>query len=321
MRVFCALLITFLAAKVIAQQPVPRAMNGIAAIVDDAIITRQEVNEYIGSSEEVLRRTFARQPDELERRLSRIREDGTEQLIERQLILHEYKTAGYNYPESIIEDRIQDRVKQQYRDRIALMESLRAMGITAETYHKQQREEILIIAMRQLKIPRDSLLISPQKIQDYYEQHQTNWIVGEEVKVRMIMLNKPPGDNGGVKQLAEEILGKIKEGASFSEMAKIHSDGIYKASGGERGWVERDSDRKELSDVAFSLKPGEHSGVIDLPEACWLMLVEDRRAARTRPLAEVREQIERQLRVEEGIRQERKWLKRLREKSFVRYYT
>lgn len=295
-------------------------MNGIAAIVNESIITRQEVSEYIGSSEEVLRRTFARDPDELERRLSKMREDGTEQLIERQLILHEYKTAGYNYPESIIEDRIQDRIKQRYRDRVTLMQGLREMGITAETFHQQQREEILIIAMRQLKTPHDTL-ISPQKIRDYYEQRQTNWMVGEEVKLRMIVLNKPPGDTGAVKQLAEEILRKIKEGASFAEMAKIHSDGPYKAAGGERGWVERESDRKELSDVAFALKPGEHSGVIELPDSCWLMLVEDRRPARAKPLPEVRDQIERQLRIEETIRQERKWLKRLREKSFVRYYT
>lgn len=320
MRVFCALLITFLGGNIFAQQPVPRAMNGIAALVNESIITRQEVNEYIGASEEVLRRTFARDPDELERRLSKMREDGTEQLIERQLILHEYKTAGYNYPESIIEDRIQDRVKQRYRDRVTLMQGLREMGITSETFHKQQREEILIIAMRQLKTPHDTL-ISPQKIRDYYERHQTNWMVGEEVKLRMIVLNKPPGDTGAVRQLADEILRKINEGAAFAEMAKIHSDGPYKAAGGERGWVERDSDRKELSDVAFALKPGEHSGVIDLPDSCWLMLVEDRRAARAKSLTEVRDQIERQLRIEESIRQERKWLKRLREKSFVRYYT
>jgi len=296
-------------------------MNGIAAIVDDAIITRQEVTEYIGSSEEVLRRTFARDPDTLSQRLAKLREDGTEQLVERQLILHEYKTAGYNYPESIIEDRIQDRIKQRYRDRATLMQGLREMGITAETFHQQQREEILITAMRQLKTPHDSLLISPQKIQDYYNRHQTNWLVGEQVKLRMIVLNKPPGDSGAVKQLAEEILRKINEGASFTEMAKIHSDGPYKASGGDRGCVERDSDRKELSDVAFSLKPGEHSGVIDLPDSCWLMLVEDRRAAHSKPLTEVRDQIERQLRIEESIRQEQKWIKRLREKSFVRYYT
>ncbi|HTD65695.1 MAG TPA: peptidyl-prolyl cis-trans isomerase [Candidatus Limnocylindria bacterium] len=306
-------------AQATAQTTPLRAINGIAAIVNEAIITRQEVNDFIGPSEIVLRRTFSREPEALDQKLGKLREDGTEQLVERQLILSEYKAAGYNYPETIIEDRIQDRIKQRYRDRVTLMQGLREMGITYEAFRKQQRDEILIIAMRQLKTPQD-IIISPQKILNYYERHQTNFMVGEEVKLRMIVLNKPPGDTGGVKQLAEEILRKINEGAPFAEMAKIHSDGPYKAASGERGWVQRDSDRKELSDVAFSLKASEHSGVIDLPDSCWLVQVEDRRAARVRPLSEVREQIERVLRIEESARQETKWVKRLREKSFVRYY-
>ena len=131
--------------------------------------------------------------------------------------------------------------------------------------------------MRQAKMPQD-FLISPQKILDYYEQHKTNYSVGEEVKLRLIVLNKPPGDTGAVKQLAEEILRKISEGASFAEMAKIHSDAPQRKAGGDSGWFEREGIRKELSDVAFSLKPGQRSGVIDLPDSCWLMQVEERRA-------------------------------------------
>ena len=50
------------------------------------------------------------------------------------------------------------------------------------------------------------------------------------------------------------------------------------------------------------------------------MQVEDRRIAHMRPLSEVRDQIERELRIHEAERQEQKWVKRLREKSFVRYY-
>ncbi len=324
MKVFCFLISASLFAgssfaQAPDQAPPLRAINGIAAIVNEAIITRQEVNDFIGPSELVLRRTYSREPEALDQKLGKLREDGTEQLVERQLILSEYKTAGYNYPETIIEDRIQDRIKQRYRDRVTLMQGLREMGITYETFRKQQRDEILVIAMRQLKTPQD-VIISPQKILNFYEQNQTNFMVGEEVKLRMIVLNKPPADNGGVKQLAEEILRKINEGAPFAEMAKIHSDGPYKAAGGDRGWVQRDADRKELSDAAFALKPGEHSGVIDLPDSCWLVKVEDRRPARVRPLAEVRDQIERTLRIEESARQERKWVKRLREKSFVRYY-
>ena len=161
---------------------------------------------------------------------------------------------------------------------------------------------------------------SPQKIRDYYNHRQTNFAVGDAVKLRLIVLNKPPSDKGERRQLAEEILRKINEGASFAEMARIHSDSPTKKDGGDSGWAERDTIQKALSDVAFALKAGEHSGVVDLPDACWLVQVEERRPAQTRPLSEVRDVIERELRIEEAERQEQKWIKRLKEKSFVRYY-
>jgi peptidyl-prolyl cis-trans isomerase SurA len=315
MKLFC-----FLAAGLLlgGEAFAQASINGIAVIVNDAIITRQEVNEYIRPAAQTLVSTI-RDREAMEQRLSKLYEAGTEDLVKRQLILHDYKTAGYNYPETIIEDRIEERIKAQYRDRAQLMQDLHARLTTFENFRKQQREEILIVAMRQAKLPQD-FLISPQKILNYYQQHQTNYSVGEEVRLRIIVLNKPANDSGGVKQRAEEILGKIKEGAAFAEMARSYSESPQARDGGDSGWATRDQIRKELADVAFSLKAGERSGVIDLPDSVWLLQVEDRRAARVRPLAEVRDQIERELRIRESERQEEKWVKRLKEKSFVRYY-
>jgi parvulin-like peptidyl-prolyl isomerase len=317
MKLFCLLAAALLLAPNLFAQGRTN-VNGIAVIVDDAIITRQEVNDYIGQAAKLML-TTVRDPESREQKLSKLYENGTDDLVKRQLILHEYKTAGYNYPESIINDRIEERIKTRWRDQAQLRLDLRERGQTYETFRKQERDEILIVAMRQLKMPQD-VLISPQKIRDYYEHHKTNYAVGDEVKLRLIVLNKPPADSGAVKQLAEEILRKISEGASFADMAKIHSDAPQRSVGGDSGWFEREGIRKELSEIAFSLTPGQRGGVIDLPDSCWLMQVEDRRTAHMRPLSEVRDQIERELRILEAERQEQKWVKRLREKSFVRYY-
>ena len=239
--------------------------------------------------------------------------------MKRQLILNDYKTAGYNYPETIIEDRIEERIKTQYRDRAQLMQDLHARLTTYENFRKQQREEILIVAMRQAKLPQD-FIISPQKILNFYRENQTNYLVGEEVHLRMIVLNKPATDTGGAKERAADILRKINEGAPFADLAKSYSESSQAKNGGDAGWYQRDGLRKELSDAAFALQAGQRTGVIDLPDSVWLLQVEERRAARSRPLAEVRDQIERELRVRESERQEEKWVKRLKEKSFVRYY-
>ena len=57
--------------------------------------------------------------------------------------------------------------------------------------------------------------------------------------------------------------------------------------------MERSVLREDLAAVAFSLKAGERSGVIEKPDGCYLMLVEDVKAAHVKTLAEVREEVER----------------------------
>jgi parvulin-like peptidyl-prolyl isomerase len=166
------------------------------------------------------------------------------------------------------------------------------------------------------------ILISPLKIQEYYNDHQDAYKLGDQVKLRMIVVgqgaDKPAG---AAKQLAEEVLAKINAGTSFAQMAKeINSSESQRAEGGSRGWVDRSELRAELDRVAFSLKPGEHSGVIDLPEASYLLHVEDVRPAHVKSLPEVRDEVERALKAQESLRLYRKWINRLEKKTFIVYY-
>ncbi len=78
--------------------------------------------------------------------------------------------------------------------------------------------------------------------------------------------------------------------------------------------------RKELAETAFTLPVGKLSDVIETPDACYLMLVEDKRAEHFKPLSEVREEIERTMLTQERTRLEQQWIDKLRKKTFVRYF-
>jgi parvulin-like peptidyl-prolyl isomerase len=320
--VVCLILSLLLAAALGATttEPKPRLANAIAVIVDDAVITYADVEMFIAPAVDVLLRQYGNNPKVLEEKLMAVRRDGTEQLVERQLILADWTKSGFQLPDSVVEDEINDRVRLRYGDRLTLTKTLQAQDTTWEAFRKQVREDIIVGALRARNTGSSAIIISPAKIEAYYGAHQDQFKMEPQVKLRMIVVNEKPDNPGGAKKLLEEARGRIQEGASFAEMATIYSEGSQRGEGGSWGWVERGVLRDDLADAAFKLKAGEMSEVIVTPAACYLMLVEEVKSQHVRPLAEVRDEIERTLIGEERARLQKKYVDKLRAQSFVRYF-
>jgi len=191
--------------------------------------------------------------------------------------------------------------------------------MTVEEYRKQVREQYIVTALRQKNVSQE-IFISPYKVETYYQTHQNDFKMEDEVKLRMIVLNKTSDDDTNTVQRAKEILAEIKAGAKFQDMASVYSDGSQKSQGGDWGWVERSVLRKDLAEVAFALKPGQVSGVIDTPQSVYLMLVEQTKPAQVKPLSEVQDDIEKTLRTQEQSRRETQWIDSLKKKTFIRYF-
>jgi peptidyl-prolyl cis-trans isomerase SurA len=294
--------------------------DGIKAIVHDAIITYQDVEESTAPVADELRREYRRQPETLQKKLGEALEENLEVLLQRQLILHEYETGSYNpLPQSIIDEFVQQRIRDRYGDRATLTKTLQAQGSNFEKFRQQVRDQFIIEQMRYANISRD-IIVSPHRIEVYYLEHTNDFKVEEQVKLRMIVLNKPVGDTNQTHELAEEVLAKLDEGAAFAELASVYSQGSQRRQGGDWGWVEKSVLRKELAEAAFSLKAGERSGVLDTQEACYLMLVEARRPEHIKPLSEARDEIERILSSQRRDQLQKQWIERLKKKTFVRYF-
>jgi len=301
----------------------PRLLNSLVVIVDQEIITLKDVLQYIAPAVEVITRTYAGQPEVLRQKLQEAERDGIEQLVERKLILHEFERAGYNLPESLIEDRVKERLRERFGgDRAAMTRTLQSQGMTYEAFRRRLREDIIIGAMRARNIGSDKIIVSPYKIEKYYAENLDKFRIKDQLKLRAIMLNAgTTRSREAARRLAAEILAKLREGAPFDEMARVYSEDTYRAQGGDRGWIERGDLRKELAEAAFNLKPGQPSEVIEVGDTLWILLVEDARANQIRTLPEVRDEIVQTLQAEEQARLNREWIQRLKAKSFVRYFS
>jgi len=296
-------------------------VNGLSVIVNDAVITYKDVIQYVAPVVETLQRQYAGQPDLLRKKILQAQQEGLQQLIERQLILQEFKKAGYKLPDFVVEQEIQRRIREQFGgDRVALIRTLQSRGMTYEQWRRRVREDLIISAMR-AKHMGTEVVVSPFAIEKYYAEHLDEFRLGDQVHVRTIMISVR--NQGGVdqaRQLAEEILKKLDEGVPFEELARIYSEDSAASRGGDRGWVKRQDLRKELAKIAFSLKPGQHSGIIETPGAFWILKVEGVRKNYIKTLPEVRAEIEEKLKNMEREKRYREWVDSLKKKAFIRYF-
>lgn len=293
--------------------------DGIKAVVNASAITFAEVEDYTRPAADALRRQFASQPEVFQQKLNEALNDSLEQLIERQLILHSFDTEGYKLPESVIDEMVQERIHERFGDRVTLMKTLQAQGVTFEQFRKQMREQYIESALRNQNVQRE-IIISPYKVENFYLANQAKFAVDDQVKLRMIVFPKTSADDTNAVKLAQEIAVKIKEGASFVEMATVYSQGSQQHQAGDWGWIETGKLRKELAEAAALLAPGQTSEVISTDDSVYLMLVEEKKPAHAKPLADVRGEIEKSLRVQQQAQLQKQWIDGLKKKTFIRYF-
>lgn len=292
--------------------------DAIKAVVNDKVITYAEVEDYSHDAVNALRQQYSAEPEVFQQKLTELLNDALNQLIERQIILHSFDTEGYKMPDGVVDQLVQDNIREKFGDRVTLIKTLQARGMTFEQYRDQLRDQFISTQLRILNVQKQ-IIISPAKIENYYQSHQSDFMLKDQVKLRMIVLNKTSPDDTNTIKLAGEIRSKIKDGAKFTEMAGIYSQGSQQHQQGDWGWVERSVLRKELGDVAFSLPVGQVSNPIDTPDTVYLMLVEDKKTAHAKPLADVRNDIEKTLRIQQQAVLQKQWIEGLKKKTFIRY--
>lgn len=294
-------------------------VNAIQAVVEQSVITLQQVRAALLPVHEELARQHRGDAFTYNRRMAEAQNSALRQLVEQRAILHEFQTAGYQLPETVLDDMVEQRIRQRWGDRRTLTKSLQQEGRTLESFRRQLREEIVIEAMIARHTSRDRM-ISPLKIENFYQANLDQYTLEDRVRLSAIVLNKRGGADDPARALADELLRKIRQGESFGDLAATYSEGSQRAERGDWGWVGRSTLREDLAEVAFSLEPGEVSEVIETEDACYLLRVEAVRRSPRQPLSEVQEEIERILQAEDRTTRYDRWMERLKRKTFIRYF-
>jgi peptidyl-prolyl cis-trans isomerase D len=158
---------------------------------------------------------------------------------------------------------------------------------------EQRKIKYILLDREQARL---KVSVPPSDIQRYYNDNIQQYQTPEQVKASHILLKTEGKDEAAVRQKAEEVLKEVKSGGDFAALARKYSeDDGSKANGGDLDYFTRGRMVPEFEKVAFTLEPGQVSDLVKSQFGFHIIKVIDKRPGATKPLDEVRSQIQDQL--------------------------
>lgn len=207
------------------------------------------------------------------------------QLIEEQIILD----ASGEDPIEVEEEQLEfelamfnQRLENEFGGKEALDAELEESNLSQDDIREFINRQLIRQAVFTMKT--EDVELDDDYVQEYYEQNKALFVEPEKVKARHILVE--------TKELAEQLLSQLKDGADFGTLAKEHSTCTgSKDSGGDLGTFGRHDMVDEFGSVAFSLEEGELSDVVETEFGYHIIYLDEKYAERELEFDEVKDRL------------------------------
>ena len=144
---------------------------------------------------------------------------------------------------------------------------------------------------------RGTITVPEAEIAAFYQQNLSQYQTPAQVRASHILFKLEGKDEKVVQALAEDVLKKATApSADFAALAKQYSeDDSNNQNGGDLDYFGRGRMVAEFEQAAFGMKAGEISNLVKTAFGFHIIKVVDNKSDQTRPLAEVRTELEDQL--------------------------
>jgi peptidyl-prolyl cis-trans isomerase SurA len=314
------------AATVKAEQPpvtqVPtvqpgKVINAIAAIVNDDIITLNEVKRAAHPA--ILESDKKLPLDDAAR--ARIRRTVLDNLVEKKLADQKIKELNITVSDEEIRQAVEDVKKQNNMTQEALVAALTGQGLSFDQYQSQLREQLEKLKLVSMEV-RSKIQVGEKEMREYYEANSAKYSGEDTFHARHIFFRinekSPPEDIKKAMRTALTVLAEAKSGKDFIELAKTYSeDPAARADGGDMGRFKKGDMLPELEGTIMAMKPGEISELVSTPLGFHIIKLEERIKGALKPFESVKAEIENEIYRKKSEERFSQWATELRSKSSI----
>ncbi len=257
-----------------AAQAAVTTLDHIAAIVNDEVITRQELTRRYEETVRTLKQQNTPLPP---------REILEKQLLERmitELALQQHaRTTGIRVDPAQIERALQRIAAQNRLDLAGLAAALERDGQSLESLRATLRNEFLIARARERDVD-NRITVTDAEIEGYL-QTQIQQGVENEYNFAHILITVPEGASPEVIQArrarAENVLAQLAAGADFAQLSASHSDAPNALQGGAFGWRASGKIPTLFAEALKPLQPGQVSPLLRSSNGFHILKLYDKR--------------------------------------------
>jgi peptidyl-prolyl cis-trans isomerase SurA len=262
-----------------AQPPAPQMAEGVAALVNDEIISSYDLSQRM----RLLVATSGIQPTD--ENLPQLEQEALRSLIDQRLetqeidrISKKQKTKDFVADDKDVDEQITGMAQQANMNYAQLKQAFAASNIDIQGLREQIRTTItwqtLVRGMygRNIRIGDDQVSSALARLSA--QASQTQYLLGE-----IFLSSNRQGGMDQTIQLASQLITQMNQGAPFAKVASQLSAAPTAANGGDTGWITAAEVQPEVARALEQMRPGQLSQPIPVSDGIYIVYLRDKQAA------------------------------------------
>jgi peptidyl-prolyl cis-trans isomerase SurA len=247
----------------------PLRTDGVAAIVNDSVISKYDVNQRLAL---FMATSGTRPPPE---QMEQIRAQILKQLITERLQLQEARHQNISVGAADVDKAIENILKENHLKKEQLQQMLDAGGVAMATLRGQIATEIAWSKTVQAQFS-DRVNITAADVNEEMRRiaegaNKPHFLVAE-----IFLAVDSPEQDDKVRKDAQDLVNQLRAGAPFNAVARQFSQNPSAAQGGDIGWVHEGQLQPELNEPLTKMRPGEVSEPIRSTGGYYILALRER---------------------------------------------
>nr|BFD61335.1 peptidylprolyl isomerase [Bdellovibrio sp. HM001] len=239
-------------------------------------------------------------------------------LIHEKILQSEIKRLNLTVTSDRVDSELKEMAKKNNVSEAELANVIKQQGVTLEDYRRFLKDSIEKRSLMDAEIISKLRISDEDALNEYLKSNPNNRPSIDEFSVSHIFFNPKKGGAEAAIKRAETVLGKLRSGDNFENLAQQYSEDPNFSSGGALGTFKSGEFLPEIEEAISSLKANETTPIVRSRMGFHIVKLTGKKLTTDPKFQAAKERIKSQLLEISFRRQLTNWLQTKRDESFVR---